>query len=174
MSDNGIKRRFWQTRLETDEATRLLGGKIAKTIHPGDCIALRGDLGSGKTVLARGLIRNFCDNQDLSVSSPSYSLVQPYESPTGIPLWHFDLYRMKHRQEVFEAGFDDELNVGITLIEWPEILGDWLPPEHLNIELQILEHPIRLVTFEMPESWAQRLATVLPSAEFTETVYDPH
>ena len=164
-------RQSWQLQLRSEEATLTLGGMIAERLRVKDKLALYGNLGSGKTVLARGIIRGFCGRSDLAVPSPTYSLVQPYENSAGNRLWHLDLYRLKQREEVWEIGLDEALSEAITIIEWPEILGDWLPVDHLKIELQFLGESLRLLTVEMNDAWHHRLAPLLAAEKFTES---PH
>ena len=87
-------------------------------LRAGDVLALSGDLGAGKTTLARGLIRAMAGDPDLDVPSPTFTLVQSYE--TRVPLHHFDLYRLSSPAELDELGLDEMLATGAALIEWPE------------------------------------------------------
>ena len=102
-------------------------------LRAGDAIALRGDLGAGKSTLARALIRALADDIGLDVPSPTFTLVQSYE--TRVPVHHFDLYRLSSPDELDELGLDDALVQGAALIEWPERAGDRLPGSALEVEL---------------------------------------
>lgn len=129
---------------KTENETVNLARKFAKTAKKGDVFALYGTLGMGKSVFARAFIQELCDVDD--VPSPTFTLVQSYSSPKG-DIYHFDLYRLKHPNEVFELGFEDSLYNGISLIEWPENAGAWLPKN--VIKINIVSHETgRLFTIE--------------------------
>lgn len=104
--------------LADDGATARLGAGLAATLAPGDLVLLRGGLGAGKTALARAIIRTLMNDPALEVPSPSFSLVQPYES-NGIALLHADLYRLADAGEIVELGLFDAPQ-SIVLVEWPE------------------------------------------------------
>ena len=103
--------------LEGEEATMRLGADLARAAKTGDLILLDGDLGAGKSTLARAFLRGFFDSPDLEVPSPTYTLVQHYDGPT--PVLHTDLYRTKSEQETDELGLQEALETGIVLVEWP-------------------------------------------------------
>lgn len=107
----------WTTRTETQ--TTEIGVKIAQSLKNHDLIGLSGPLGAGKSVLARSIIRHLMQNAGLDVPSPTFSLVQLYQTP-DFPLWHFDLYRLEDPDEIYEIGWEEALSDGIALIEWPE------------------------------------------------------
>jgi hypothetical protein len=119
--------------LADEAATARLGEDLAMALRAGDAIALRGDLGAGKSTLARALIRALADDSGIEVPSPTFTLVQSYE--TRIPVHHFDLYRLSAPDELDELGLDDALSHGAALIEWPERAGDRLPANALWVEL---------------------------------------
>lgn len=121
--------------------------ELADKVSPGDVLCLQGDLGMGKSVLARGLIRALSGTPALEVPSPTFTLVQTYETPGG-DIWHFDLYRLKRPEEVFELGWDDALSGGISIIEWPERLGGLIPPVRTDIHLQQNPDGSRLLRVE--------------------------
>jgi tRNA threonylcarbamoyl adenosine modification protein YjeE len=112
--------------LADEAATSRLARRVARHVRPGDVIALRGDLGTGKTQFARA----FIGEED--VPSPTFTLVQIYERPAG-RVWHFDLYRLRRPEEAIELDIEDAFADGISVIEWPERLGDLLPQERLEI-----------------------------------------
>lgn len=123
------------TLLSRSEAdTERLAAEIAKDLRPGTVLLLRGNLGSGKTVFARALIRTLSADPDLEVPSPTFTLAQTYDTPAG-PLWHFDLYRLKDPEEVYEIGWEVALEEGIVIVEWPERLGTLIPRAHTNISI---------------------------------------
>jgi tRNA threonylcarbamoyladenosine biosynthesis protein TsaE len=114
-------------------ATDAFGAKLAAILQPGDVVALEGPLGSGKTALARAVVRTLTNPLE-EVPSPTFTLVQVYQSVAG-PLYHFDLYRLEAADQVVELGIDDAFADGISLVEWPDRLGGYLPRRHLRIEL---------------------------------------
>lgn len=104
--------------LPDDDATAALGAALAGALQPGDLVALRGDLGAGKTALARAVIRGLTGDAHLEVPSPSFALVQPYEAG-GQSILHADLYRLSDAAEVEELGLFD-MPDAIVLVEWAE------------------------------------------------------
>jgi len=109
----------FETRLtlKDEAATAELGARIAAALRPGDVVALSGELGTGKTALARAILR--ARGVTGHVPSPTFTLVQAYETP-GLTLHHFDLYRIEDASELAELGLEDALEEGAALIEWPE------------------------------------------------------
>src|SRR3990167_7257378 len=120
------------------EETAEIAGKVASRLLPGDIILLKGELGAGKTTFVRALIQALC-GLETEVPSPTFTLVQTYETPRFL-LWHFDLYRLKHPEEIFELGIEEAYGSGVSLIEWPERLGANLPKDYLGIELSYGTH----------------------------------
>lgn len=119
--------------LDTPEATDALGRALVPCLRPGDVLLLTGPLGAGKSHLARAIIRGFL-GQDEEVPSPTFTLVQTYEAAI-CDLWHADLYRLSHPDEVIELGLDEAFSTAICLVEWPERLGDLTPPDPIRIAL---------------------------------------
>lgn len=121
-------------RLLADETqTARLGEDLALALRVGDLLALKGDLGAGKSTLARALIRALADDAGLEVPSPTFTLVQSYD--TRVPVHHFDLYRLTSAAELDELGFEEALAQGAALIEWPERADGYLPKATVLIEL---------------------------------------
>lgn len=124
-----------QTRICANEAeTTAFAGEIATQARPGQIYLLNGVLGAGKSVFARGFIRSFMNDPDLTVPSPTFNLVQTYENADLI-LWHYDLYRLKEPDEVYELSWEEALSGGIVLIEWPERL-QYLKPAGIVIDIE--------------------------------------
>lgn len=121
--------------LPDEQTTEALGATLAARLRPGDVVGLRGELGAGKTTLARAILRAAAGDPDLIVPSPTFTLVEVYETPRGT-YWHFDLYRLETPEQVYELGWEEALSEGIVLIEWPERLGNLLP-KHLSVTLEI-------------------------------------
>lgn len=113
-------------------ATERLGAWLAEQAEPGAVIALSGDLGAGKTTLARGFIGELL-GPGTETPSPTFTLVQTYEAE-GFPIYHFDLYRLKQPDEVWELGWE-EIGDGVALIEWPDRAGPHLPRPHVAVHL---------------------------------------
>jgi tRNA threonylcarbamoyladenosine biosynthesis protein TsaE len=137
-------------------ATAAIAASLAKQAMSGDVIALKGDLGTGKTAFARAFIQARA-GQPVEVPSPTFTLVQTYELANGA-IWHFDLYRLKSSSDVYELGLDEALG-GITLIEWPERLAQDMPRNPLQVTLA--PGPTaesRRLTLTGNSVWADRLA----------------
>jgi tRNA threonylcarbamoyladenosine biosynthesis protein TsaE len=133
-------------------ATERLGRRLGALLRPGDVVGLIGDLGAGKTRLARGA----CEGAGVDpgdVSSPTFAIVQTYRG--RLPVHHADLYRVGDADELFATGFVDLLGgEGAMLVEWADRVGGWLPPDHLLIRLEeVARRP----------SW--RRVTLVPAGE---------
>lgn len=126
---------FTQSELENFAA------RLAETAEAGDVFALYGTLGAGKTVFSRAFIRALTD-PDEEVPSPTFTLVQLYDADKAT-IWHFDLYRLKSADEIYELGFEEALGDGISLIEWPERAGALLPKNRLDIRIETGDAPDR-------------------------------
>ncbi|HEY3911865.1 MAG TPA: tRNA (adenosine(37)-N6)-threonylcarbamoyltransferase complex ATPase subunit type 1 TsaE [Stellaceae bacterium] len=149
--------------LPHEAATAALAARIAGQARPGDVIALRGDLGAGKTSFARAFIRARGD-ADEDVPSPTFTLVQTYQAGT-VAIWHFDLYRLGAAEEAWELGIEEAFAAGISLIEWPERLGALMPPRRLEIALSFGERSqARRATCTGGADWPERLAGIATSA----------
>nr|WP_233280818.1 tRNA (adenosine(37)-N6)-threonylcarbamoyltransferase complex ATPase subunit type 1 TsaE [Devosia oryziradicis] len=121
--------------LPDDAATAELGATIARELQPGDIVLLEGDLGAGKTALARAIIRSLAADPALDVPSPTFALVQPYDTPRA-PVLHADLYRLGDPREVDELGLLDN-PAAIVLVEWAERAPELVAAATMTIQLDI-------------------------------------
>lgn len=122
--------------LPDEAATERLGGALAKRLRPRDVVALQGGLGAGKTTLARAILRAASGDPGLIVPSPTFTLVEVYDTPRGV-FWHFDLYRLEEPEQVFELGWEEARADGIALVEWADRLGALLPADRLTVTLAV-------------------------------------
>ncbi len=140
-----IKSKSWYCAKEKDTAE--IGRKLSQNAQKGDCFALYGTLGMGKSVLCRAFIQNLTDVND--VPSPTFTLVQSYPAK-NFDIYHFDLYRLKTAEEIFELGMEEALYEGVCLIEWPEKMGGYIPQKSIKIEIKS-EKQGRKITITGPE-----------------------
>jgi tRNA threonylcarbamoyladenosine biosynthesis protein TsaE len=120
--------------LPTEEETAKLGEVMAGLMRPGMTLLLEGPIGAGKTHLARAFIRSRLRRME-DVPSPTFTLVQVYEAPDA-DIWHADLYRLTHPDEVHELGLEAAFDNAVCLVEWPDRLGKHVPKDALHLELQ--------------------------------------
>lgn len=119
--------------LANEAATDRLAVWLAPLLQPGDAVLLHGPLGAGKSHFARALIRARLGRTE-DVPSPSFTLVQVYDDADG-EIWHADLYRLSHPDDVLELGLTDAFATAICLVEWPERLGPFAPPDAVSLTL---------------------------------------
>lgn len=118
------------------DETRAIGAGIGRRLRAGTVVALRGDLGSGKTCMVQGIAAGLGVAPTACVNSPTFVLINEYDGP--IPLYHFDLYRLADGNELIDLGWDDYLDSrGVIAIEWAERMGSLLPPDHIGISLEV-------------------------------------
>ena len=148
--------------LPDEAATAAFAARVSALAAAGDVIALKGDLGAGKTSFARAFIRSRGGEEE--VPSPTFTLVQVYEL-AGAAIWHFDLYRLKSADEAWELGIEDAFSEGISLIEWPERLGSLLPRYRLEITFHYGDRPeARRAALDGGGDWPERLAPIIADA----------
>lgn len=148
--------------LPDEAATTGFAARLAASAQGSDVIALKGDLGAGKTTLARAFIRARGAAEE--VPSPTFTLVQTYEL-VDAAIWHFDLYRLNAPEEAWELGIEEAFALGIALIEWPERLGPLLPPRRLEITLEYVDEPgARRAVVDAGAEWRARLAEIAADA----------
>lgn len=116
----------------TEKDTADVGQKLAKIACKGDVFALFGTLGMGKSVLSRAFVKSLTSAEE--VPSPTFTLVQTYET-ADFDIYHFDLYRIKSADEIFELGAEEAIYEGVCLIEWPEKIKSLLPESYLKIHI---------------------------------------
>ena len=115
-----------------EKETAELGKKIARLCRQGDIFALYGTLGVGKSFLARAIVQELCGMTE--VPSPTFTLVQMYEAP-NFEIYHYDLYRLKSAEEIFELNIEEAMYEGVCLIEWPEKMGGYLPRHAIKVKI---------------------------------------
>jgi len=150
-----MSKQFRIDSIEGAPAMLALGARLAAMLGEGDCLLFDGGLGAGKTTLARGIINALTDETD--VPSPTYTLVQTYSAPK-IEIWHADLYRLEEPRDVFALGLLDVRDEVISLIEWPERLGPYLPLDALTVRIGFVGEG-RSVILDAPDhtDWGDRL-----------------
>tara|TARA_B100000686_G_C16580279_1_gene857759 strand:- start:10 stop:510 length:501 start_codon:yes stop_codon:yes gene_type:complete len=134
MNENSTEDNAWSIVMYSESELMAWGARLARWLHIGDVIALEGSLGSGKTTLARAIIRAIYGETTV-VPSPTFTLVQIYEGKR-LPIWHCDLYRLQDPEETLELGLDEAYREAVTLIEWPSKLGATLPKHALHLRLE--------------------------------------
>jgi len=134
-------------------ATEHFAARIAALARPGDTILLSGDLGAGKTAFARAFLREATGDPTLDVPSPSFTLVQSYDTAVGT-VHHFDLWRLDGPAALAELGWDDARD-DIVIVEWPDRLGPLSPPDALRLTFELAEGDARTLRVE---GWSGRLA----------------
>ncbi|HUW80318.1 MAG TPA: tRNA (adenosine(37)-N6)-threonylcarbamoyltransferase complex ATPase subunit type 1 TsaE [Acidocella sp.] len=136
--------------LPDEAATQDLAKKLSARAKPGDVLLLEGPLGAGKTSFARAFIRALTGDSTLQVPSPTFTLVQQYETPAAT-LWHYDLWRLDNHRALEELGWD-EAQEGIVLVEWPDRLGPLTPAHALRLTIS-LKPPGREIVLEGDQRW---------------------
>lgn len=133
---------------EGADETRALGERIGRRLLDGSVVLLNGDLGAGKTTLAQGIAVGFGVQEP--VQSPTFTLVAEYTGADRRRLYHLDLYRLQDEADLVSFGYEQYIDPadGISIIEWPERAGNWLPAAFLLIDLGIAGPSARRLRFE--------------------------
>jgi len=134
-----------QTNNEAE--TIKLATHLAQLLQKNDIVMLNGSLGAGKSVMARGIIQSLSNTPEEDIPSPTFTLVQQYETSKGF-LWHYDLYRIENAEEIYETGWEDIIDQDIILIEWAEKLENLMPLTYINITINQIENDKRSITIE--------------------------
>ena len=145
-------------QLASENEMLAFAGRLAARLGAGDTILLSGTLGAGKTVFARGLVQALCGD-DTEVISPTFMLVQQYESTKGFPVHHYDLYRIERAGELLELGIEEVLGSALVLMEWPEKGEDIWPKDRLEISIEL-----------DPENPHARRLQLLPKGSMVEKI----
>ena len=142
-------------QLVTLRDTEAVGESLAQVLQIGDVVALSGELGAGKTAMARGIARGLGFAGE--VSSPTFPIVQVYDEPgMRMPLWHVDLYRIENPADLDELGLDEARDHAALVIEWPERLGVKLWTDSLRLEIRRGAVGERALTARIPPAWEGR------------------
>ncbi|MDH3975835.1 MAG: tRNA (adenosine(37)-N6)-threonylcarbamoyltransferase complex ATPase subunit type 1 TsaE [Deltaproteobacteria bacterium] len=148
--------------LKDVEETIALGERLGTFVKSGQVVALIGELGAGKTTLAKAIARGLGVADDVIVSSPSYTLVNEYDG--RFPLYHFDLYRLEGAHDIHDLGYDEYLEgEGVSLLEWADIAPELLPKEHLEIRMEIINDKERKMTLKARGKDSERILDRLHS-----------
>ncbi len=162
-ASSGIDSFFRSFDLKSEADTAALGREIARHLAAGDTVTLSGPLGSGKSVLARAIVRAFSPREE--VPSPTFTLVQTYETQ-NFTISHVDLYRLKSESELRELGLDEALERGVLVIEWPDRMGPQLAGDRLDLMFEAADGEARLMKIVGRGSWVGRLKSLhLPGVE---------
>lgn len=130
--------------------------RLSQVVKAGDAITLQGNLGAGKSELARAFIKLLL-GADTVVPSPTFTIVEQYQAPNFL-ISHFDLYRLEGSEELTEIGFEEALSSGVCLIEWPERLEGYPLVNHLSVEITAdIQTQIRKISLVGDENWQGRL-----------------
>lgn len=130
------RQNVWHVDLADETATSALSKGVASWLRAGDLLTLSGDLGAGKTTFARAFIRFLCNDPDLEVPSPTFTLMQVYETPTH-PIVHADLFRIENPRDIAELGWEEATEGALVLVEWPERAEDFLTADRLDIAFHL-------------------------------------
>jgi tRNA threonylcarbamoyladenosine biosynthesis protein TsaE len=143
------------------EATARIGAALGPALRRGDAVLLFGDLGAGKSALARAAIqaRLALEGRREDVPSPSFTLVQTYRT-AGAEVWHADLHRLAGPDAIEELGLDMAFEDAVTFVEWPDRLGPWTPARRLEITLEERGEGRRLRAVAVGPGWDAALAAL--------------
>ncbi|NBD31250.1 MAG: tRNA (adenosine(37)-N6)-threonylcarbamoyltransferase complex ATPase subunit type 1 TsaE [Alphaproteobacteria bacterium] len=153
-----MRDREYRLSFRSEAETAQFGNSVAGVLRPGDVVLLSGEIGAGKSFLARAIIRALC-GFETEVPSPTFTLVQTYHCDIG-EIWHSDLYRLGDCDEALELGLIEAFDTAINLVEWPDRLGPYRPDDALDIQMAATPeaHTARL---RPVGAWAERLANAL-------------
>lgn len=134
-----------QLTTNSSDETEQLGVKVGALLQPGSFVALRGDLGGGKTCFTRGLVASLAPQSAHLVSSPTYAIMNCY--PGNSPVYHFDFYRLTGDDDIAELGFEELFyGDGVSVAEWSERLVELMPTDVLTLLFEYSTNDQRLIT----------------------------
>jgi tRNA threonylcarbamoyladenosine biosynthesis protein TsaE len=149
--------RGWTVETQAPEETLDLGRRLGRSARPGDVLALIGDLGSGKTLLAKGIAEGLGAAAAREVTSPTFVLCREYLGGR-IPFYHLDAYRLRGAADLTGIGSDDLLGgAGLAALEWADRAPEALPPDYLEVRLEVAGPSARRLTFTPRGPQAERL-----------------
>ena len=157
--------------IQSEFETLAFAQDLAVILRPGDCISLQGDLGTGKTTLAREIIRSIARDAACEVPSPTYTLQQTY--PTSPPIFHYDFYRLTDAAEVDELALEDGFDGGISIIEWPQIYADRMPPDAIHIDIAAGEEEFRTISLHGTAEFMERYFRSRNIRKFLDSNWHP-
>lgn len=148
---------LFSTTLASPDETAIFARRLGEFLRPGDTLLLSGQIGAGKSHFARSLIQSLQDQPE-DVPSPTFTLIQTYATRKG-EVFHADLYRLTGPEEIEELGLMDALGTAISIIEWPDRLGEDAPMDALTLEFEPAEDPDtrRVTAIGARDVWQQRL-----------------
>lgn len=119
------------------EETVRIGERLGRRLKRGDCVALIGDLGSGKTVFTKGVAKGLGVRDARYVNSPTFVIIKEYKGK--VPLYHFDLYRLDHSSVIDAEDFEEHFyGDGVSVVEWADKIRDLLPKKYIEVRLKVL------------------------------------
>lgn len=143
----------------SEEETRRIGEILGGLLPIPSVVGLCGSLGSGKTRLVQGIARG-CGVEEAAVISPTFVLIHEY--PGRVPVFHFDVYRLRDPEEFLELGPDEYFQrPGISVIEWAERVADYLPADRLDVQLYVVDSTTREITLRCSQGWPETVAKEL-------------
>jgi len=148
---------------QSPEATEQFGFSLGQLLLPGDFVSLHGDLGAGKTKFAGGIARGLGVDPIIPVTSPTYTILNIYQG--RIPLYHFDLYRLKGDDDVVDLGFTEYFSGnGVSLVEWAERMKEELPSCRLEIFLSYRDETVREIELVSVSPRYEKLLEIMSSS----------
>ncbi|MBM9614019.1 tRNA (adenosine(37)-N6)-threonylcarbamoyltransferase complex ATPase subunit type 1 TsaE [Desulfobulbus rhabdoformis] len=144
---------------------------LTRELKPGDVLLLYGPLGAGKTTLTQALARGLAVGDDQYVSSPSFALLHEYEG--RLPIAHMDLYRLADEDDIEASGLAEYLEYdGVSIIEWPERLGDLTPQNRLELVLEPIDAELRHIHLAARgKEWGERMVNIAQQLANTAGVH---
>jgi len=153
----------WTVESRSVDDTLALGRRLGRAARAGDCLALVGELGSGKTHLAKGIAEGLGAASAREVASPTFVLCREYLGGR-IPFYHFDAYRLRGATDLEAIGSDEVLSGdGLSAVEWADRAPEALPPDHLEVRLEVAGEAERRMTFVAHGPRAERLLSEVRS-----------